>query len=155
VPGTLYKTYSGTCFTPHGTSSTATAYAGGGGVYRTGGSIELDCLLELPSGARVTQVIFYIRDNSAATINLWFATYRPDVGQYANIASTSSSGVDTSAIVTLALSGSPLTTIDNTQYQYLLEVGLNETNSNHVIFGARVGYIASTTSLPLILKNWP
>jgi len=152
VPGTLYKTYSGTSFTPHGTSASATAYAGGGGVYRTDGVTELDCLLELPSGVRVTEVIFYFRDDSAATVDFWFATYQPDIGSYSNIASTNSAGVDTNAIVTRVFSGSPLTTIDNTRYQYLLEVALNETNSSHAIFGARVGYVISTTSLPLILR---
>jgi hypothetical protein len=155
TPGTLYKTYSGTCFTPHGTESAASQYAGGGGIYRTStsGSSEFDCLLELPQGARVTEVIYYVRDNSANTINLWFATYRPDIGAYANITSTDTTGVNSSAIVQRGFSGSSLTVIDNTAFQYLLEVGLNETTSNHTIYGARVGYVASTTFLPQVLKN--
>jgi hypothetical protein len=153
VAGSLYRTYSGTCFTPLGTSSAATAYAGGGGIYRTIGSQDLDCLIELPSGARVTEVIFYFRDNSTATISFRFATYQPDVGAYSNIASTDSAGVEADALVTRMLSGSPLATIDNASYQYLLEVGLPEATSNHVIYGARVGYIIPTTFLPLTTRN--
>jgi hypothetical protein len=153
VPGTLYRTYSGTRFTPLGTSSAATAYAGGGGVYRTAGSQELDCLVELPSGARVTEVIFYFRDNSIASIDFSFATYQPDIGAYSNIASTDSAGVETEAVVNRMLSGTPLATIDNARFQYLLEVGLPETTNNHVIYGARVGYVVPTTFLPLTTRG--
>ena len=151
--GTAYRTYSGTCFTPHGTENGATNYAGGGGVYRVSGSYEYDCLLELPQGARVTEVIFYVRDDSTQTIDVWFGTYQPDAGLYANIAGTNTAGADSSAIIQRKLSGSPLTTIDNTRYQYLLEVIPRETTNSHVIFGARVGYIPSTTMLPLVEQS--
>ncbi len=152
-PATVYKTYSGTCFTPHGTESAFSQYAGGGGIYRTAGSSEFDCLLDLPHDARVTEIIFYVRDNSANTVNLWFATYQPDVGVYANIASTNTAGAQSSAIIQRKLSGSPITTIDNTRYQYLLEVGLFESTSTHAIFGARVGYVPSTVMLPIVRKD--
>jgi hypothetical protein len=154
APGTVYKTYSGTAFTPHGTSSATTAYAGGGGVYRTAGSIELDCLLELPQGARVTEIVYYLRDDNATTdIQYWFATYQPDIGAYSNIASGATTGVQSGAIVQRVFHGSPLTIIDNTRYQYLLEVGLSETASTQVVYGARVGYVPAGVMLPAVLNN--
>jgi hypothetical protein len=149
TPGTAYKTYSGTCFTPHGTENGATNYAGGGGVYRVSGSNEYDCLLELPQGARVTEIVFYVRDDATSTIDLWFSIYQPDSGSFANVTGTNTSGADSSAIIQRKLSGSPITTIDNTRYQYILEVVLRETTNQHVIFGARVGY-RMTSVLPVV-----
>ena len=71
APGTYYRTFSGTRFQP--TASALTYTASGGAIYATalppgGFSFSLD--FDLPQGAKITEVVFFVKDNDATNMDL-------------------------------------------------------------------------------------
>lgn len=156
APGTIYRTYPGFCFTPSGTEAGSTQSYGYAvhQISQNVGAPGLVCLLDLPQGAMVTEVIFYLRDDSPKEAFGSFRSDSPVSGVGEEIFGTVGTGTqDAREQVQLTLSGSPLAIVDNTRYSYLLEVNLreyNESSPTQIMYGARVGYVTSTTMLPLV-----
>lgn len=152
APGVLYRTFSGTRFQP--TSSALTYSAMGGAIYATalpagGFSFSLD--FDLPAGATITEVVFFVIDNDATNMDLSLRSYRPETDAFAAIASATSSGASpTLQIVVLPVN--PPVQVDNTTTAYRLRVAPGVASAAHLLRGARIGYTVPVLFLPLIAR---
>jgi hypothetical protein len=150
--GTIYRTFSGTRFQP--TSSSMTYNPIGGAVYATalpagGYSFSLD--FDLPPGATITEVVFFVVDNDATDMSLSLRSYNPETDGFIILESGSSSGAS-SALQTIVITVDPPVQVDITTTSYRLRVAPGVASSNHLLRGARVGYTIPTAYLPLVTK---
>lgn len=153
TPGTTYRTYSGGEFFV--TSSSLTFNSLGGAVYATSlppGGFSFSKELDLPQGAKITEVVFFVIDNDGTTnMDLSLRSYNPETNSFNTLASGSSSGASASLqIITLTLTTPVI--VDNTTTSYRLRVEPFVASSAHLLRGARVGYIVSQVFLPSIAK---
>ncbi len=152
VPGTYYRTFSGTRFQP--TSSELTFSASGGAVYATalppgGYSFSLD--FDLPQGATITEVVFFVIDNNAANFGLSLRSYNPETDVFNILESASSSGAS-SALQTIVLPVNPQVQVNNATTSYRLRAAPGVGSNAHVLRGARVGYTIPLVFLPLVTR---
>lgn len=150
--GTLYRTFSGTRFQP--TSSSMTYSPIGGAVYATalpagGYSFSLD--FDLPPGATITEVVFFVVDNDATDMSLSLRSYNPETNSFVALESGSSSGAS-SALQTIVIPVDPPVQVDNATTSYRLRVAPGIASSSHQLRGARVGYTIPTAFLPVVTK---
>lgn len=147
TPGTHYKTYSGVEFQPR-TSALTYSNAGSGAlaVVATASASSLFTLpMDLPQGATVNQVIWYITDNnSSASASMYTSRFVPSNDALVDVTSsfTSFAGASTAIQAIVATPGSAVV-VDNSAASLLLQVGLGST-SNMTLWGARVGYTPAT-----------
>jgi hypothetical protein len=149
---TTYRTFSGTRFQP--TASTLTYNASGGAVYATalpagGYSFSLD--FDLPTGATITEVAFFVIDNDATNWSLSLRSYNPEADSFLILESGVSSGASTN-LQSIVLAVDPPVQVDNTTTSYRLRVAPGVASSSHLLRGARIGYTVSTTHLPVVVK---
>lgn len=147
-PGTTYQTYSGVEFQPR-TSALTYANAGGGAlaVVATASASSLFTLkVELPQGATLTQVIWYVTDdNASASASMYTSRYLPSDDALTDVTSSFTSFAGASP-TRQAITATPASAVvvDNTAATYLLQVGLGST-TGMTLWGARVGF---TTAAP-------
>jgi hypothetical protein len=147
TPGTHYKTFAGVEFQPR-TSSLTYSNAGGGAlaVVATASASSLFTLpMDLPHGATVTQVIWYVTDNNpGASASMYTSRFVPANDTLADVTTsfTSTPGASPAIQAIVAAPASPLV-VDNAAATYLLQVSLGST-SNMTLWGARVGYTPAT-----------
>ena len=150
--GTYYRTFSGTRFQP--TSSSMTYNPIGGAVYATalppgGYSFSLD--FDLPSGATITEIVFYVEDNDASNFSFSLRSYVPGTDAFTTLESGASSGAST-ALQTIVIVVDPAVQVDTITTSYRLRVVPGVASSNHLLRGARVGYTLPTAFLPQVIK---
>jgi hypothetical protein len=150
--GTIYRTFSGTRF--HPTSSSLTYTASGGAIYATalpsgGYSFSLD--FDLPPGATITEVVFFVVDNDATNMSLSLRSYNPETNSFIILESGLSSGAS-SALQTIVITVDPPVQVDNTTTSYRLRVAPGVASNSHLLRGAHVGYTIQAAYLPLIAK---
>lgn len=150
TPGTHYRSYSGTSFQP--TASSMTYAPIGGAIYVTAlpaGGYSLSHELLLPQGATITEVVFYIEDSNAADISVSLRSFAPDTNAFLILESGTSTG-SSAAIQAIILPVNPPVVVNNTATSYRLRVAPGVATSDHLLYGARVGYTVPTNFLPLI-----
>jgi hypothetical protein len=126
----------------------------GGAVYATalpGGGYSFSLDFDLPSGATITEVAFFVIDNDATNWALSLRSYDPATDAFIILESGSSSGIST-ALQTIVIPVDPPIQVDNTTTSYRLRAAPGVASSNHLLRGARIGYTVSTTHLPVIVK---
>ncbi|MFZ2098860.1 MAG: hypothetical protein WAV05_19670 [Anaerolineales bacterium] len=118
------------------------------------GGQSFKCPLDLPNGAQVTQVSFYVVDNSS-TYNMTLQFYRtqpPATTSQTEIGYVTTAGLPVSPnIQTVTIYGDPiLTTIDYQNYAYHLRYEPVITGNSHMLIGAQVQYTFPVGFLPAI-----
>lgn len=109
----------------------------------------------LPNGAQVTQIEFYVIDNSVSDyITMEFYRAEPGAGNSGQwLGSVTSYGLlTTSAVQTLVISGAPITTIDNSRYSYYLRYPPALEGAAHMVTGARIEFQTPANYLAVITK---
>lgn len=131
--------YTGVDFKPRESTSTY-AYVTNGVIYQNGGTtFRFQAPLRLPQGARITKLTFYFVDNNATVDEtLWLTRYVPGVSSL-DLTSIRSAGAAT-GLRSASVSGSPLTTIDNSRYAYILTWGTGVADVTNQLAGAAVEY---------------
>ncbi len=149
---TSYRTYAGGSFQP--TISTLEYAPSGGAIYATvlaGGGYSFIMELDLPNGAQVSQVDFYVIDNDATNLSVGLYSYNPVTSSYVVLKTVSSTGVS-ATVQTLSLVFNPVVTIDNATLSYRLRFEPGVASSAHLLRGARVSYTVSSVYLPAVSK---
>jgi hypothetical protein len=152
TPGTFYQTFSGTSFQP--TSSSLTYAASGGAIYTTAlppGGFSLSLELELPTGATITELVFFVVDNDATDMNMSLRSYNPETDAFITLESALSSGAST-ALQIIDVPIDPDILVDNTTTSYRLRVAPGVGSNAHLLRGARIGYTMGVTVLPMIIR---
>ena len=152
APGTFYRTFSGTRFQP--TGSTMTFAPIGGAIYVTtipagGYSLSLD--FDLPQGATITEVVFFVIDNDATNMSLGLRSYNPETNAFTTLESAASSGAS-ATLQTIVVTVDPPVVVDNTTTSYRLRVAPGVATSAHLLRGARIGYTVPLTFMPLVTR---
>jgi len=133
-------------------SSSLTYSAVGGAIYATAippGAFSFTLDFDLPRGAEITEVVFFVVDNHATDMALGLRSYIPETGQTEFLASGSSSGASTE-IQIIVFPIDPPVQMNPTTTAYRLRVQPNVASSAHLLYGARVGYTIPTAFLPLV-----
>lgn len=151
-PGTSYRTFSGTRFQP--TASTLTYLALGGAVHATalpsgGFSFSLD--FDLPAGATMTEVVFFVVDNDATNMELSLRSYNPETNAFITLESATSSGASP-ALQSIVIPVDPPVQVSNTTTSYRLRAAPGVATSAHLLRGARIGYTIPQSLLPVVAK---
>jgi hypothetical protein len=152
TPGTFYRTFSGTRF--QSTSSALTYSASGGAVYATAlppGGFSFSMEFDLPAGATITEVVFFVVDNHATDMSLGLRSYNPETNAFITLESLTSSGAS-STLQTIVIPVDPPVQVDNTTTSYRLRVAPGVASSAHLLRGARIGYTIPQSFLPLIAR---
>ena len=139
-------------------SSALTYASSGGGLYAVDvplGGPSMRCALDLPTGALIYQINFYVIDNSDTDyMDLAIFRIQPSAG----ITQTKISGVTTSGLSsspnvrTISITGNPIATIDRSTYAYFLRYGPVITGDKHILVGAQIQFSVPTTYLPLVAR---
>ena len=90
-------------------------------------------------------------DNDATDMSLELISYNPETGSFTTLESGASSGAS-SSLQTIVIPVNPPVQVDNTTTSYRLRVVPGVASNNHLLRGARIGYIVSRTYLPLTQK---
>jgi len=152
APGTYYRTFSGSRFQP--TASALTYAALGGAIYATAlppGGFSFSMDFDLPHGATITEVVFFVIDNDATNMGLSLRSYDPETDAFVVIESSSSSGAS-SALQAIVIPVDPQIQVNNTTTSYRLRVAPSVATSTHLLRGARVGYTVPLAYLPMITR---
>jgi hypothetical protein len=153
TPGTNYRTFSGTRFQP--TSSALTYAALSGAIYATAipaGGFSFSLEMDLPQGAKITEVVFFVVDNDASNISLSLVSYDPEANDSITLKSAFSSGASPT-LQTIIIPVDPPIQVENTTTSYRLRVAPGVAATSQLLRGARIGYTASPLFLPTILKT--
>jgi hypothetical protein len=152
TPGTFYRTFSGTRF--QSTNSALTYSASGGAIYATAlppGGFSFSMDFDLPHGATITEVVFFVVDNDATNMALQLRSYNPETDAFTILESAGSSGTS-STLQTIVMPVDPPVQVDNTTTSYRLRVAPGVASSAHLLRGARIGYTVSQSFLPIVTK---
>jgi hypothetical protein len=98
----------------------------------------LTARVDLPNGAEVDQIEYFVIDAGPADIDLYALGTDPNFGGYPISSGAKSSG--TSGTQTVLLSGSPIISAENATNAYLLGVMLPDDTPEYQIVGARLRY---------------
>jgi hypothetical protein len=145
-PGDDYLTFAGTDFQSSSSDLTYTAF--GSHLYATAmdSSQYFSARLDLPNGAQVKQVDYYVLDNDSNDMDMHLCTHTLATSQLNILNSTSTSSLTNSPNkqkVTRLLN--PIVTIDNHGKSYFIAITLKAATSNLQIVGARVRYTPPST----------
>jgi hypothetical protein len=167
-PGTYYKTYTGFDFKPIEDDVIRLAPNTGGGVWLKSHQNAatypyLEVRLDLPNGARVTEVRFYVRScDPLALARVYFAAYQPALSGLTYIlpeSVTPTGACNTTLTYIQQVTGADL--IDNSQstyalgYRPLTEYANDQydpNNVNAILVGARVTYQVAGVFLPTVQR---
>jgi hypothetical protein len=153
TPGTWYKYFTGFDFMSRRPTQYQPVEVYVGGIRSSAGTFnDFVTRLDLPQGARITEVIFLFVDNTTSNISYWLVRYDPLNNTFSDLVSSTTAGAS-AAVRTQTTSGAPIiTTIDNRNYTYQLQARTYVADETHVIKGFRVGYEIPIIYLPLISK---
>lgn len=153
TPGTYYRTYAGITFQP--TNSGLTYSAIGGAVHATAlpaGGYSFTLPLDLPPGATITEVVFFVVDNDATfNMTVELRSYTPETNTYSFLETQDTSGQST-VLQTIVLPVDPPIQTDLTTRSYLLRAAPGVPSSAHLLRGARVGYTVPQVFLPMVTR---
>lgn len=151
VSGTYYRTYPGLRFLP--TSSELTYSSVASGIYATtlASSFSFSLDFDLPIGATLTEIVFFVIDNDASNFQLGLLSYNPETGNYLFLENATSTGAS-SALQIITLPVDPTIKLDTTTTTYRLRVEPGVASNAHLLRGARIGFTMPTTFLPTIMK---
>ena len=139
TPGLTYKMYDSGHFSRFN-SDTQFAYVLGG-LTVTAGTPSFGQTLDLPGGAAVEEITLFFVDNGPETISFSFTSVPADAIAGTLHGGTDTTGIQTDGILSATISGSPLTTIDNSQRLYRIEMDLPAGGSSEYrLHALRVGY---------------
>jgi hypothetical protein len=151
MAGTYYRTFAGTRF--QSLSSSLTYAAIGGAMYATDippGNFSFTLDFDLPRGAEITEVVFFVRDNhDPNNMSLSLRSYNPATDQVVTLATAFTSGASP-ALQTIVVPVDPPVQVDQTTRAYRLRVEPTVGSSAHLLYGARVGYTVPTAYLPFV-----
>jgi hypothetical protein len=139
--GTSYLTISGTRFQP--TSSELTYSASGGAVYATAlppGGFSFSVDFDLPVGATITEVVFFVIDDDVSDVGVSLRSYDPETSDFLTLESASSSGASPS-VQAIVIPVDPPVQVDPATTSYRLRVVPVVTSTAHLLRGARIGYL--------------
>jgi hypothetical protein len=141
MEGTHYRTFAGTRF--QSLSSELTYTSIGGAIHATNipaGAFSFTLDFDLPSGAEITEVVFFVRDNQDPNnMNLSLRSYDPATDQVSTLATAFTSGASP-ALQTIVIPVDPPVQVDPATRAYRLRVAPTVGTSAHLLYGARVGY---------------
>jgi hypothetical protein len=148
-PHVYHRTYGGSDF--HTTNSDLTYSAYGMSIYATaipGGGFSLRQVLDLPDGAQITRIDFYVIDNDS-TSHMTMQLYRstPSTASQISLA-TISTTVHSPDVQTLSITGSPIATLSTSASTYALRYAPVITGMTHLLVGAHVEYTLPIIYLP-------
>jgi hypothetical protein len=153
---TQYRSYAANEF--HTTHSNLTFASYGPAIYALnipGGGYSFKLPIDLPNGATVTRITVYLVDNSA-DYNMSIQFYRVKLSNATQIEldSVSTVGLPTSsAVQSVIMDGTPIATIDYSNYAYAIRYAPVITGNLHQIVGVRFEYQNPVTAfLPLVGK---
>lgn len=152
TPGTYYRTFSGTRFQP--TSSTLTYLAAGGAIYATAlppGNFSFSLDFDLPPGAAITEVVFFVIDSDATNMDLSLRSYNPETDAFTALKSATTTGASPT-LQTIVIPVDPPVQVANATTSYRLRVAPGVASSAHLLRGARIGYTVPQALLPVISK---
>jgi len=151
TPGTFYRTFSGTRF--QSTNSALTYSALGGAIYATAlsGGFSFSMDFDLPHGATITEVVFFVVDNDAANMSLQLRSYNPETDEFVTLENATSTGAS-STLQTIVIPVDPPVQVNNTTTSYRLRVAPGVASSAHLLRGARIGYTVPQSFLPIVTK---
>ena len=138
TPGLTYRMYDSGHFARF-SSDTQFEYLLGG-LTVTAGTPAFRQALDLPGGAAVEEITLYFVDNGAETITFSFTSVPPDGLAETLHGSGSTAGIETDGILSVTITGAPLTTIDNSQRLYRVEMDLPAADTAYRLHALRVGY---------------
>lgn len=138
TPGLTYKMYDSGHFSRFNSDTQFEYILGGLAV--TAGTPSFGQTLDLPGGAAVEEITFFFVDNGPETISFSFTSVPADALAGTLHGSTDTTGIQTDGILSATISGSPLTTIDNSQRLYRIEMDLPPASPNYRLHAVRVGY---------------
>jgi hypothetical protein len=169
TPGTHYRTFTGTDF--HWLDSNNVfriAPSTGGGIWpyseSAGSGNFLEVGVDLPDGATVTEITFYVRDCEMSSPNKpYFGAYSPASGgfSYYVAAFAPTPTVDCAQTQSVVKAVDPPITVDNSQKRYVIgyEVTLLYVTSTYdpmfvtqLLVGARVAYQAPGAFMPVVQR---
>jgi len=139
--GTSYLTISGTRFQP--TSSELTYSPSGGAVWATAlppGGFSFSVDFDLPVGATITEVVFFVIDDDVSNVGVSLRSYDPETGVFLTLESASSSGASPS-VQAIVIPVDPPVQVDPATTSYRLRVVPVVTSTAHLLRGARIGYL--------------
>lgn len=152
TPGLWYKYYTGSDFISRSPTQCQPVYVIPGGICSsTATSCDFITRLDLPQGARITEIIFLFIDNSSSDMSYWLVRFDPLNDTFSDLISKATSGAS-SAVRTQTTTGSPITTIDNRYYTYQLQVRTSVAGTAQTIKGFRVGFQIPAVYLPLVMR---
>lgn len=153
--GMFYQSYSGFDFRSYRTDTNFDYNFGNGVTYlKSGSPPELMTPVRLPQGSQVRSIIFYFLDNSASDMTLGIS--RVPVGGsaiFSVFTSTTTSGINTTQILSKTIGPAPIIAIDNAQYSYYLITYIGAASPSLGIAGARIEYQIPEAMLPVVLRS--
>ncbi len=119
-----------------------------GGLTVTAGTASFGQTLDLPGGAAVEEITLFFVDNGPETISFTFTSVPAD-GLAATLhGGGDTTGIETDGILSTTITGSPLTTIDNSQRLYRIEMDLPAAAPEYRLHALRVGYRLQVSAPP-------
>jgi hypothetical protein len=143
VRGRRYQRYGGHNFSPNSTfkdgQRTDRTYNDNGSIYVTGTPSIFNTRLQLPDGAVVEEVQFNYFLGSLPPMVFQLLAFDNANGYQSNIPSAQADSPDSSTIQTINLAGLPVR-VDNAAWNYVLRWAPQAADTEHILWGARVGY---------------
>lgn len=147
-----YKFVSGNEFLPF--DSTLTYHFFGSGIYAIAnpGNYPFRAPIDLPHGAQVTRIDYYVIDNSdSASLTAGYTYAEPATTPLVFVFEITTEGLTTnSSIKTLSQVGAPLFTVDTSRRVYGLSYQPSAAGMTLMMVGARIEYTFPTSYLPVI-----
>jgi len=137
---TNYSSISPVAFIPE--SSTYFRNSVSGYVHLSGGTYgsigEIHAPVNLPNGATITEVRFYIADSDATYNFTYLQIFRYTMSSGAS--TFSSATIPTGTFALSSYTCTPNWTVDNSTYQYMIRIGMPQNTSNTKLYGVRITY---------------
>ena len=143
VPGRRYQRYGGHNFSPNSTFKdglrTDRTYNDNGSIYVTGTPGIFNTRLQLPDGAVIEEVQFNYFLGSLPAMLFQLLAFDNANGYISPFPSAQAGSPDPTKIQTVSLTGLPVR-VDNSAWNYVLRWVPQAADTNHILWGARVGY---------------
>jgi hypothetical protein len=136
TPGVTYRTFDGVSFRPDANDDGSSKYVVGGGISPAAYGWYM-VHLDVPHGAHLTELAWYVKDNAANNVSLYLYRFDQSGASGAALVSVATTGASAS-IQTLTPSTNVV--VDNTNGTYVLYM-LAPADPGLVLYGARVGYV--------------
>jgi hypothetical protein len=143
VHGRRYQKYGGHNFIPISSLKnglrTDWTYNDNGSVYASGSPTQFNARLQLPDGALVEEVQFNYFLGNVPAMQFSLIAFDNANGYQTPIPTAFAESPDPTRIQTISLDGLPIQ-VDNAAWNYVLRWAPHAADSDHMLWGARVGY---------------